>query len=190
MPEMKGLAGIVESVKPSGIIGVSTQGGAFTPEIIKEMAKNNERPIIFALSNPTNRAECTAKDAIEHSDGRALYASGSPMNEVEYKGKKHIPGQGNNSYIFPGIGLSAVTWKAKKIPDEVFLIAAKICAKMTPDQALHDHGLLYPPIANIRELSIQIAVNVGEYLYKKNLAMLQPKPENLVYFLLELSQKK
>ncbi|VDM84840.1 unnamed protein product [Strongylus vulgaris] len=101
------------------------------------------------------------------------------MDEVEYKGKKHIPGQGNNSYIFPGIGLSAVTWKAKKIPDEVFLIAAKICAKMTPDQALHDHGLLYPPIANIRELSIQIAVNVGEYLYEKNLAMLQPKPENL-----------
>ncbi|CAJ0605033.1 unnamed protein product [Cylicocyclus nassatus] len=179
MPDMNNLYELVKKFKPNAIIGVSTQGGAFTPEIIKEMTKNNEHPIIFALSNPTVKSECTAKEAYEHSDGKALFASGSPFDDVEYKGKIYKPGQGNNSYIFPGVGLSALVWNSKTIPDDVFLIAARTCAKMTPDKPLFDHGLLYPPLENARELSIQIAVNVGEYFYEKNLAMVQPKPENL-----------
>ncbi|KHJ83855.1 malic enzyme, NAD binding domain protein, partial [Oesophagostomum dentatum] len=177
MPEMNNLYEIVKTVQPNGIIGVSTQGGAFTPEIIKEMCKINERPIIFALSNPTIKAECTAKEAYEHSDGKALYASGSPFDDVEYKGKLYKPGQGNNSYIFPGVGLAAVLWKAKNIPEEVFLIAARTCARMTPDKVIEKYGRLYPRLSNVRELSVQIAIDVGEYLYEKNLAMLYPKPE-------------
>ncbi|KAK6737769.1 hypothetical protein RB195_020085 [Necator americanus] len=179
MNEMNNLMEIVKAVKPNGIIGVSTQGGAFTPEIIKEMSKNNERPIIFALSNPTIKAECTAKDAIEHSNGTVLFASGSPFDDVEFNGKHFQPGQGNNSYIFPGIGLSLVLWKARKVPEIVFLIAARTCAKMVSDKALHTYGRLYPRVENIRELSVQIAIDVGEYLYKENLAMLYPKPENM-----------
>ncbi|ETN71637.1 malic enzyme domain protein [Necator americanus] len=159
MNEMNNLMEIVKAVKPNGIIGVSTQGGAFTPEIIKEMSKNNERPIIFALSNPTIKAECTAKDAIEHSNGTVLFASGSPFDDVEFNGKHFQPGQGNNSYIFPGIGLSLVLWKARKVPEIVFLIAARTCAKMVSDKALHTYGRLYPRVENIRELSVQIAID-------------------------------
>ncbi|EYB99177.1 hypothetical protein Y032_0124g1205 [Ancylostoma ceylanicum] len=179
MPETKSLFEIVKTVKPNGIIGVSTQGGAFTPEIIKEMATLNERPIIFALSNPTQKAECTAKDAIEHTNGKVLFASGSPFDNVDFNGKLFKPGQGNNSYIFPGVGLAVVIWQAKKVPDRVFLIAARTCARMVPDKALNQYGRLYPRLKNIRELSVQIAIDVGEYLYKEHLAMLWPKPENM-----------
>ncbi|KAL6736821.1 hypothetical protein Aduo_007127 [Ancylostoma duodenale] len=179
LPETKNLFEIIKTVKPNGIIGVSTQGGAFTPEIIKEMAAMNERPIIFALSNPTQKAECTAKDAITHTNGKVLFASGSPFENVDFNGKLFKPGQGNNSYIFPGVGLAIVIWQAKKVPDRVFLIAARTCARMVPDKALDQYGRLYPRLKNIRELSVQIAIDVGEYLYKENLAMLWPKPENM-----------
>ncbi|KAK5984857.1 hypothetical protein GCK32_013158, partial [Trichostrongylus colubriformis] len=126
LPESKNLLEIVQTVKPNGLIGVSTQGGAFTAEVIKAMAEINERPIIFPLSNPTQKAECTAEQAIKGTDGKVLFASGSPFPNVEYNGKLFKPGQGNNSYIFPGVGLSAVLWRAKKIPDMAFLIAARV----------------------------------------------------------------
>ncbi|KAK6040949.1 malic enzyme domain protein, partial [Cooperia oncophora] len=135
LPESKNLLEIVKTVKPNGIIGVSTQGGAFTDEIIKEMGNLNERPIIFPLSNPTSKAECTAEAAIKGTD------------------------VGNNSYIFPGVGLGAVLWRTKKIPDMAFLIAARTCASMVTDKSLEKYVRLYPRLKEIRELSVKIAVN-------------------------------
>ncbi|WKX95316.1 hypothetical protein Q1695_012066 [Nippostrongylus brasiliensis] len=179
MPETKSLLEVIKAVKPSGIIGVSTAGGAFTEEIIKEMAKINERPIIFALSNPTIKSECTAEQAIKGTDGRALFASGSPFPNVEYNGKLYKPGQGNNSYIFPGVGLAAVLWRAKKVPEECFLAAARVCADMVTDTALEKYVRLYPRLKDIRELSVRIAVELGEYFFKNNLSAFYPKPANL-----------
>ncbi|KAK6055365.1 malic enzyme, NAD binding domain protein [Cooperia oncophora] len=113
-------------VKPNALMGISTVHGAFTPEILREMAKNNPRPIIFALSNPTSKSECTAEEAYNYTNGTALFASGSPFDDVEMNGKIYKPGQGNNSYIFPGVALGAVLFKAKHIPDKAFLIAARV----------------------------------------------------------------
>uniref|UniRef100_A0A7I4Y8R6 Malic enzyme n=1 Tax=Haemonchus contortus TaxID=6289 RepID=A0A7I4Y8R6_HAECO len=183
LPESKNLFEIVKTIKPNGIIGVSTQGGAFTAEIIKEMATINERPIIFPLSNPTQKAECTAEEAIKGTDGRVLFASGSPFDDVEYKGKLFKPGQGNNSYIFPGVGLAAVVWKAKKIPQMSFLIAARSCASMVTEKALNEYVRLYPRLQDIRELSVRIAIDVGEYFFNENLSAVHPKPEDLEMYI-------
>ena len=109
----------IREIQPTAIIGVSAQGGAFTKECLEEMAKINERPIIFALSNPTSKAECTAEEAYTYTDARCLFACGSPFKPVEYKGKTFVPRQGNNHYVFPGIGLGAIFSRAKLIPNEV-----------------------------------------------------------------------
>ncbi|CAH1373378.1 unnamed protein product [Tenebrio molitor] len=123
---IKTLAEVVQTVKPTILIGAAAIGGAFTPEILQEMAKNNKTPIIFALSNPTAKAECTAEQAYEHTDGTCIFASGSPFKPVTYKGKTFHPGQGNNSYMFPGIGLAAICVGMRTIGEDAFLIAAEV----------------------------------------------------------------
>lgn len=141
------------------------------------MSAINERPAIFALSNPTSRAECTAEQAYEWSGGRALFTSGSPFDAVEMGGKTHQPGQGNNAYVFPGIGLGAIACQAKHINDAMFLAAADALAHQV-SQANLDAGTLYPPLSDIREVSLNIAVAVAEKAYETGLAGLK-RPADL-----------
>lgn len=173
---------VVESAKPSVLIGASTITGAFTPEILTMMAKFNSRPIIFALSNPTVKAECTAEDAYKYTDGRALFASGSPFNEVTYNGKIFHPAQANNSYVFPGLGLSVTSVAIRTITDEMFLEISKALAHLINEEDL-EKGSLYPPLSSIREVSLKLAVKIAEFAYKSGLAAVTPKPNNLEAFI-------
>jgi len=159
-------------------IGAAGQGPTFTREILELMARINKHPVIFALSNPTSKAECTAHEAYEATKGQCVFASGSPFPDVEYNGKKFIPGQGNNSYIFPGIGLAIVTCSIRHIPDELFYLTAKTLSEQVTNDDL-SIGLVYPPIEKIRDVSRKIAVALAEYAYEKNLAALYPKPIDL-----------
>ena len=168
---------VVKKIKPTVIIGVAGQPNVFTIEVIKAMAKNNENPIIFALSNPTTKSECTAEEAYKWSDGKALFASGSPFNPVKFKGKTFYPGQGNNAYIFPGLGMGIVISRASRVVDEMLIIAAQTLGAMVSFSDF-DEGRLYPPLTNIREISIQIAIAIAEYVFDNNLAQV-PRPENI-----------
>ena len=163
--------------KPNVLIGATGSPAAFTESVIKTMASNHERPVIFALSNPTARAECTAEEAYEGSEGRAIFASGSPFGPVEFEGKTYKPGQGNNAYIFPGLGLGAVAVAARSLPAELFLTAAKALAEQVSESQL-EHGTIYPRLADIREVSLNIALAVAEDAYERDLAEL-PRPANL-----------
>ncbi|MFK8052315.1 MAG: NAD-dependent malic enzyme [Woeseiaceae bacterium] len=163
--------------KPHALIGATGSPGTFTEEIVREMAAINEHPVIFALSNPTSRAECTAEQAYRWSDGQALFASGSPFSPVKYGGKTHWPGQGNNAYIFPGIGLGAVAVQASRVTDVMFLEAARCLADMIKDVDLAD-GTLYPPLTRIREISLEIAVSVAERAFADGLAGIE-RPADL-----------
>lgn len=166
MKPMKDLLEIINEVKPTILIGASTIGGSFKTEHIKAMAKLNERPIIFALSNPTEKAECTAEAAYVHTEGRCVYSSGSPFAPVHYNGMVFKPGQGNNAYIFPGVGLGVICSGIHHIEDEVFLIAAREVASMVTEESLAE-GSLFPPLRLIKECSLQIATTILRYAYKK-----------------------
>lgn len=163
-------------------LGAAGQGPAFTREILEKMASFNKHPVIFALSNPTSKAECTAQEAYEATDGQCVFASGSPFPDVEYKGKKYVPGQGNNSYIFPGVGLAVVTCRIRHIPEELFYIAAKTLSDLVSEDDLAI-GLVYPSLEKIRDVSRGIAVKLAEYAYANNLCALYPKPDNLDEFI-------
>ena len=170
----------VKALKPSGIIGVAAVGGTFTQEVLGAMAEYNARPIVFALSNPTSKAECTAEQAYQWTDGRALFACGSPFPAVSAGGKTFVPRQGNNSYIFPGVGLGAIACGATRITEKMFLAAADALASQVT-QADLDQGSLYPPLANIRQVSAHIAAGVAEVAYQSGLAS-RPRPANLLEF--------
>lgn len=159
----------IKMIKPTGIIGVAAQPCTFTTEVLEEMARLNERPIIFALSNPTSRAECTAEEAYRVTKGKALYASGSPFAPVEYEGKTFVPRQGNNSYVFPALGLGAVFSRSKWMPDGMFLVAAKKLAELVTDADL-EQGSLYPSLDDIRPVSVKIGAAVAAYAYDNGLA--------------------
>ena len=141
------------------------------------MSQINQRPVIFALSNPTSCAECTAEQAYAWSEGRAIFASGSPFGPQTYNGRTLRPAQGNNAYVFPGIGLGAVACRARTLPDELFLVAARTLAGLVSQQDL-DQGALYPPLRDIRKLSLAIAVGVATKAYEMGLARAK-RPRNL-----------
>jgi malate dehydrogenase (oxaloacetate-decarboxylating)(NADP+) len=168
----------VEALQPTAIIGVSGQSGAFTQSVLEAMARLNDRPIIFALSNPTSKAECTAEQAYTSTGGRAIFASGSPFAPVTMDGKTYVPGQGNNAYIFPGVGLGAIACGARLVTDEMFFEAAHALAQQVSESDL-EQGLIYPPLTEIREVSAEIAAAVAEVAYKRGLAT-QPKPADLL----------
>jgi malate dehydrogenase (oxaloacetate-decarboxylating)(NADP+) len=168
----------IEALRPTGIVGVAAVGGTFTEAVLRKMAEINARPIVFALSNPTSKAECTAEEGYRWTDGRALFACGSPFDPVTLNGRRHVPRQGNNSYIFPGVGLGAIASKARHVTDEMFLAAAHALSKQVSDADLAQ-GSLYPPLARVRDVSAQIAVAVAEVAYSKGLAG-RPRPADLL----------
>ena len=159
----------VKALKPTAIIGVAAVGGTFTGEVLQEMARINPRPIVFALSNPTSKSECTAEEAYRHTSGRALFACGSPFDPVAQNGKTLVPRQGNNSYIFPGVGLGAIASRTSRITDEMFMIAAHTLAHDVTESDL-EQGSLYPALPRIREVSAHIATAVARVAYRKGFA--------------------
>jgi malate dehydrogenase (oxaloacetate-decarboxylating)(NADP+) len=172
------LLAAIEALRPTAIIGVSGQPGTFTQPVLEAMARLNDRPIVFALSNPTSKAECTAEQAYVWTEGRAIFASGSPFAPVTLAGKTHVPGQGNNAYIFPGVGLGVVACGARLVTDEMFFAAAQALAQQVSGSDL-EQGLIYPPLTAIREVSAAIAAAVANVAYRRGFAT-QPKPADLL----------
>ena len=167
----------VDALRPTAIIGVGAAPQAFTCEVIEAMAKFNHRPIIFALSNPTSKAECTAEQAYASSEGRALFASGSPFDPVEFQGRRFVPRQGNNSYIFPGVGLGAVAVQASRITERMFMTAARTLADTVLEEDLAQ-GSLFPALGRVREVSADIAFAVAEVAFSQGVAGIQ-RPDDL-----------
>jgi len=173
----------IKTIKPHVLIGATGASGAFSKEVIELMSEINERPVIFALSNPTSRAECTAKQAYSWSQCRAVFTSGSPFDKVEINGLVFRPGQGNNAYVFPGMGLGAIIANAKVIPDELFLIAAKTLADMVSEQNIKE-GALFPRLNEIRKISVAIATALVEKAHELGIAR-SKKPEDIKRFVLD-----
>ena len=176
-PPLDSFLDAVRTLKPTAILGLSGQPGTFTKEVVEAMAEINERPIIFALSNPTSMAECTAEQAYTWSDGRAVFASGSPFDPVKYDNQTFVPGQGNNAYIFPGVGLGAIVSEARVITDEMFLAAAHSLANLVTESDL-ERGRVYPPLSRIRSVSAKIAYDVAKMVYDQGLTD-KEEPEDI-----------
>ena len=178
-----GVSSLLEAVKalrPTAIIGVAAVGGAFTEDVVRTMATLNERPIVFALSNPTSKSECTATQAYRWSDGRALFACGSPFDPVTLGSQTFVPRQGNNSYIFPGVGLGVIASRSSRVTNEMFMAAARTLAEQVSEDDLQQ-GSLYPPLKNIREVSAHIAAAVAAVAYFRGLAR-EAQPADLLGF--------
>ncbi|MDJ0856611.1 MAG: NAD-dependent malic enzyme [Desulfobacterales bacterium] len=171
----------LHSLKPAAIVGVSGQPGTFDKQVLTAMADYNARPIVFALSNPTSKAECTAQEAYTWTEGRAIFASGSPFDPVTVGDKTFVPGQGNNAYVFPGIGLGVISVKASRVTDEMFLVAAKALAEQTSAEDFAV-GRLYPSWKEIRKISLNVALAVAELAYREGLARVE-RPDDLEAFI-------
>jgi malate dehydrogenase (oxaloacetate-decarboxylating)(NADP+) len=156
----------VKALQPTALLGLSGQPRTFTKEVVEAMAEINERPIIFALSNPTSQAECTAEQAYGWSKGRVVFASGSPFDPVKLGGRTFVPGQGNNAYIFPGVGLGAIVSRSRVVTDDMFLAAAYSLANQVSESDLK-LGRIYPKLTRIREVSAKIAANVATMAYDR-----------------------
>ena len=170
----------IRTLKPTAIIGVAAVGGTFTPEVLQTMAQINKLPIVFALSNPTSKAECSAEEAYQHTGGRVLFACGSPYDPVTLEGKTYVPRQGNNSYIFPGVGLGAIASGTRLVTDEMFMAAAHTLANLVSEEDLKQ-GSLYPALPRIREVSAHIAAAVAEIAYNRGFATGQAPKDLLAY---------
>jgi malate dehydrogenase (oxaloacetate-decarboxylating)(NADP+) len=155
------LEAAIAHIKPNALIGATARGGTFTQAFIEMMASFNTHPIIFALSNPTSKAECTAEAAYIFTQGKAIFASGSPFAPVTINGVTKVPGQGNNAYIFPGLGLGALQGEITRITDDLLITAAKTLAESVSAKQIAQ-GCLYPPLTEIRQVSLQIAVAVAQ----------------------------
>ncbi|GAV65521.1 malic domain-containing protein/Malic_M domain-containing protein [Cephalotus follicularis] len=178
---VKALVDAVKAIKPTVLIGTSGVGKTFTKDVVEAMASFNKKPIILALSNPTSQSECTAEEAYQWSEGRAIYASGSPFDPVEYNEKVFLPGQANNAYIFPGLGLGLIISGAIRMHDDMLLAASEaLSAQVTQEN--FDNGLIYPPFTNIRKISAHIAAKVAAKAYELGLASHLPQPKDLVTY--------
>jgi malate dehydrogenase (oxaloacetate-decarboxylating)(NADP+) len=171
------LLGAVEALGPTALVGVSAQPNTFTEPILRAMAARNARPIVFSLSNPTSKSECTAEEAYQWTDGKAVFASGSPFDPVTYQGRTIVPGQGNNAYIFPGVGLGVIASGARRVTDSMFHAAARTLAECV-DESLLKQGSIYPPLESIREVSADVAVSVARVAFEEGLAP-GPVPDDL-----------
>jgi malate dehydrogenase (oxaloacetate-decarboxylating)(NADP+) len=171
----------IESIKPTTIIGVSTVGGTFTQKVVEAMSRINERPVILALSNPTEHAECTAEQAYTWSKGKAIYAAGVQFEPVHYNGQTFLPGQANNFYIFPAVGMAIFATQAKRVTDEMFIEAGQAVADQVPSDLLNQ-GLLYPLQSNILETEIQTAARVAKLVFDSGLARVK-RPADMVEFI-------
>ena len=180
-PRSKDFAECILRIRPTAIVGVSTVGGAFTRQVIENMSAVNERPVIFPYSNPTSRSECTAEQAYTWSRGKAIFASGSPFAPVTYGGKTFTPGQGNNVFIFPAMGLAVLSTEARRVTDEMFIAAAEAVAGQVTE-ADFATGLIYPPVARIREVSYEAAVRIAQKVFDSGLAGVR-RPRNLRSFI-------
>ncbi|KAG2728965.1 hypothetical protein I3760_01G228400 [Carya illinoinensis] len=173
------LVDAIKAIKPTVLIGTSGVGRTFTKEVVETMASINEKPIILALSNPTSQSECTAEEAYTWSQGRAIFASGSPFPPVEYEGKLFVPGQANNAYIFPGLGLGLIMSGAIRVHDDMLLAASEALAAQVSEENFAK-GLIFPPFTNIRKISAHIAAKVAAKAYELGLATRLPQPKDLV----------
>jgi malate dehydrogenase (oxaloacetate-decarboxylating)(NADP+) len=177
----KDFVAAIESIKPTTIIGVSTIGGAFTQKVIESMSRINDRPVILALSNPTEHAECTAEQAYNWSKGKAIYAAGVQFAPVHYNGQTFLPGQANNFYIFPAVGMAIFATQAKRVTDEMFIEAGQAVADQVAPELLKQ-GLLYPFQSNILETEIQTAARVAKLVFDSGLARVE-RPADMVSFI-------
>ncbi|XP_078714901.1 NADP-dependent malic enzyme-like [Lampetra fluviatilis] len=175
-PAVTTLSEAVHTLRPTTLIGVAAIAGVFTEAILRDMASFNERPIVYALSNPTSKAECTAEQCYKATQGQAIFASGSPFGEVKLAdGRVFHPGQGNNAYIFPGAALGTIACGLRHIPDQIFLCSAQALAGQVTDKHLAE-GRLFPPLNTIRDVSFNIALKVVEEAYRIGLASVLPEP--------------
>jgi malate dehydrogenase (oxaloacetate-decarboxylating)(NADP+) len=171
----------IDSIKPSTIIGVSTIGGAFTQQVVESMSRINERPVILALSNPTEHAECTPEQAYNWSKGKAIYAAGVQFSPVNYNNQTFLPGQANNFYIFPAVSMAIFATQASRVSDEMFIEAGQAVADQVSSHLLNQ-GLLYPLQANILETEIQTAARVAKLVFDSGLARVS-RPDDMVTFI-------
>ena len=177
LPPISKFVDAVKALRPTGIIGVSAVPKLFTREVIEAMAAINERPIIFPYSNPTSRSECTAEEAYRWSDGRAIFASGSPFPPVEIAGRRFVPGQGNNVYIFPAMGMALYATEATRVTEEMFIVAAQAVAEEVTEADLAS-GLIYPPHSHILDVSLHVAERIATHIFDKGLARV-PRPKDV-----------
>ena len=183
----KDLAAAIRALKTTILIGVSTVGKTFTREVVQAMTEQTVRPVIFALSNPTDHAECSAREAYEWSDGKAIYAAGVPFDEVQYKGKTFIPGQANNYYLFPGVSLGIYVAKPKLIPDALWIEGAMALAGLvTPDQ--REKGMVFPPQKDILAISTAVAERVAKLAFDRGLGR-EKKPKDVEVFIKALQYR-
>jgi malate dehydrogenase (oxaloacetate-decarboxylating)(NADP+) len=184
---MPDLLTAIEALKPTVLIGVSGTPSSFTEPVVKAMGRLNASPVIFALSNPTSKAECTAEQAYTWTEGRAIFASGSPFPPFTFEGKTHVSGQGNNSYIFPGVGLGVIASQSTRVTDEMFFMAAKTLASLVTEKDLAT-GSVYPDLQRIREVSARIAVAVAEVVFARKLTSMRRPRDISEYVLAQMYQ--